>query len=255
MKAKQSIERRLLPMEFRVERAEGKQPKITGHAAVFNVLSPLLWGFRERIAPGAFKKTLKEADIRALFNHDSNFVLGRNAAKTLKLSEDETGLAIENTPPDTQWARDLLVSMERGDVDQMSFAFRPIRSTWEIVNEDTEDEELIVTREEVALIDVSVVTFPAYPETDAAVSRQTEHFSPVLARAMVKAQHGLRLRAVETEMLREAHEALQRYSATPGNHAAEAKSEPSNPPAPALVEPHDRRYETLVARLRILRCA
>ena len=145
--------------ELRVYRDNG-DPSIVGYAAVFDSLSDELWGFREKIAPGAFAKTIQEADIRALFNHDPNFVLGRTKSGTLSLEEDEIGLSIEVQPPDTQWARDLTTSIERGDVSQMSFGFETIRDSWQTV-----DEESIRTLEEVSLFDVSPVTFPAYPQT------------------------------------------------------------------------------------------
>jgi len=142
-----------------------RAPVIRGHAAVFGSMSEDLGGFREQIAPGAFKKTIGDnPDVRALVNHDPNYVLGRTRAGTLRLAEDNTGLAIEIDSPPTTWARDLEVSMRRGDVDQMSFGFRAIRDSW------TEDAAGPVrTLREVALVDVSVVTFPAYTSTAAAV--------------------------------------------------------------------------------------
>lgn len=149
--------------EFRVD-SENDKPKMYGHAAMFNSLSGDLGGFREQIAPGAFAKSLKSDDIRALFNHDSNIVLGRNTAGTLRLKEDKNGLAIEIDPPDTQAARDLMVSMQRGDINQMSFGFRTITDKWE-----KRDGEWLRTLEEVELFDVSPVTYPAYAATDIAV--------------------------------------------------------------------------------------
>lgn len=142
-------------------RSEDDTPKMTGHAAVFDSLSEDLGYFREKIAHGAFSKTIQEADVRALWNHDSNYVLGRTKSGTLKLWEDERGLAVEITPPDTQWAKDLLTSMKRGDVDQMSFGFQVVKDDWE----ETADG-LVRTLREVKLFDVSPVTYPAYPATD-----------------------------------------------------------------------------------------
>jgi HK97 family phage prohead protease len=72
---------------------------MSGHAAVFNLDSEEMFGFTERVAAGAFTRTLQEDDIRALFNHDPNFVLGRNTASTLRLSEDDTGLQFESSRP------------------------------------------------------------------------------------------------------------------------------------------------------------
>ena len=145
---------------------DDRAPLIRGYAAVFNEWADIIPGvFRERIAPGAFRKTIREADVRALVNHDPNYVLGRNRASTLQLHEDKHGLAVEIEPPDAQWARDLMVSMKRGDISQMSFGFRPVKWTEE-VGEKASDP-LKITLDEVTLFDVSVVTFPAYKQTEA----------------------------------------------------------------------------------------
>lgn len=135
---------------------------IRGHAALFGVLSePLEWGFRERIAPGAFADA-GTADVRALWNHSDMHVIGRTKAGTLRLSVDARGLSYEADVPETSWARDLLISIGRKDVDQSSFRFRTLQDSW------TEERgEQIRTLERVALYDVSPVTFPAYPQTDA----------------------------------------------------------------------------------------
>ncbi len=151
---------------LRVETREDGKRRIVGHAAVFNQLSEDLGGFREQIAPGAFADAIKTDDVRALFNHNPDHVLGRNMAGTLQLSEDSRGLAIEIDPPDTQLARDLLVSMERGDINQMSFGFsvRPNGQNW--AKDDS--GQVVRTLTKVRLFDVSPVTFPAYPQTDVA---------------------------------------------------------------------------------------
>lgn len=159
------IERRAWPMEVRVEGDGEEPPRIVGYAAMFDKEStPLVFDgvkFVEKIAAGAFAKTIAEADVRALINHDPSQVLGRTRAGTLRLAEDERGLKVEIDPPDTQLARDLLVSMRRGDVNQMSFGFQ-------VVKDDYLDEgakKKIRLLREVKLFDVSVVTFPAYPQT------------------------------------------------------------------------------------------
>jgi phage head maturation protease len=104
MGRKRAIEHRVLPLDSELRAGEGEQAgQLVGHAAVFNQWTTISeWygdGWDESVAPGAFRKTIKEADIRALWNHDPNIILGRNKAGTLKLSEDETGLLTTITPP------------------------------------------------------------------------------------------------------------------------------------------------------------
>jgi len=154
-------------------RAQGGS-KISGHAAVFNQLSEDLGGFREKISPGAFTDTIKDSDIRALWNHDPNFVLGRTKAGTLSLHEDEIGLVTDYNFPDTAVARDLLKSIERGDVDQQSFGFMvmPDGQNWRL-----EDGGLVRTLSKIELFDVSPVTFPAYPQTDVGVRAELRHIA------------------------------------------------------------------------------
>jgi hypothetical protein len=169
------MERRCLPtsgLELRV--GANDAPKIVGYAAVFDTWTDIGGWFRESIKPGAFAKTLKESDVRALMNHDENYVLGRNRAGTLRLKEDKKGLAVEIDPVDSAWANDLMKSMKRGDVDQMSFGF--------IVNkaEDNYEEDTRVLVD-VTLFDVSVVTFPAYPTTSAEVRSKFQNKGKPLA--------------------------------------------------------------------------
>ena len=170
------MEKRVYPVsEFRVEADEdGKPKKIVGYAARFNKLSEDLGGFREKIAPGAFAKTIQSADVRGLMNHDPNYVFGRTTSGTLRLSETRMGLKIEADPPDTQWFRDLATSIDRGDIDQMSFGFNTIADSWETKGRG-EQEQNIRTLEEVELHDISVVTFPAYPQTEVAIRNLEKH--------------------------------------------------------------------------------
>lgn len=157
-------ERRVFETRLEVRAAESRSPVIAGHAAVFNQFSSDLGGWVERMRPGAFANSIISDDIRALWNHDPNWVLGRNKAGTLRLSEDAQGLAIEIDPPEAQWAQDLMVSIRRGDVSQQSISFWTLRDQWSV-------EGNLVVRDvyEVKLFDVSPVTAAAYEQTDVGV--------------------------------------------------------------------------------------
>ena len=168
---KPTIERRNFNLsELRAITDEKGLRKISGYAAVFNSVSEELSWFKEKIEPGAFGESIGTDDIRALWNHDSNYVLGRNKSGSLMLVEDQHGLKIEIDPPDTQWARDLMVSIDRGDVSQMSFGFQTITDKWEM-SEGVDMRTLLKVR----LFDVSPVTFPAYPDTEVGLRSLEEH--------------------------------------------------------------------------------
>lgn len=141
---------------------------LRGHAVVFHSLSHDLGGFRERILPSAVDRTLREsADVRALIEHDPQRIIGRTTAGTLTLRKDGDGLLAQIDPPDTAYARDLLISVERGDVTGMSFRFRvrPGGERWH-------NDQGIVTRDisDMDIREVSIVTFPAYDATDVGVA-------------------------------------------------------------------------------------
>jgi HK97 family phage prohead protease len=156
--------------QLKIEKRSNGKSKISGYSAVFNRWSEDLGGFRERIKPGAFKNALARSDVRALFNHDSNFILGRESAGTLKLHEDSNGLYMDLEPPDTQFAHDLLVSIERGDIKDQSFGFIVAKDGDKWENLHDESKTTIRTIEKIdELFDVSIVTFPAYPDTSVAL--------------------------------------------------------------------------------------
>lgn len=138
-----------------------------GHAAMFNKrtwIGPRRFGFWEQVGANAFDKTVGEADVRFLVNHDPNLLLARNKSGTLRLGIADGGLATEATLDRRQsYTNDVVIALERGDISQMSFAFEVVRDTWEILDDDTE----LRTLDEVRLWDVSVVTYPAYEDTDA----------------------------------------------------------------------------------------
>ncbi len=153
----------LKDMNLRIVRKEdGALPKIEGYAAVFNTDSEDM-GFVERIAPGAFKKALKRSDARALFNHDPNYVLGRQSSGTLSLKEDKNGLWMSVRPPDTQLIRDMVLSpIERGDINQQSFGFTIEEDEWKGLDSDVPTRTIKQVQE---VFDVSPVTYPAYQDT------------------------------------------------------------------------------------------
>lgn len=152
-------------------RSKDDEPlKVSGYAAVFNSRTSIGDFFDELIAPGAFKRTLKDNDdIRALFNHDWSVVLGRTKAGTLSLSEDERGLKFDLELPNTTAGRDLAESMERGDINQCSFGFYATEETW-----DYNSEPALRTVNEAELYEISIVSIPAYDDTEAALVRSKE---------------------------------------------------------------------------------
>lgn len=142
-------------------REDGEEKRIEGYFAVFNSVYEIAPGMTESVAPGAFAETLN-GDIRALTDHETMYVLGRNEAGTLELREDDKGLwgSILINPND-QDAMNLYARVERGDVNQCSFGF-------DILSEETdfrEDGSVHWTITSVKLYEVSVCAFPAYAET------------------------------------------------------------------------------------------
>jgi HK97 family phage prohead protease len=144
-----------------------------GHAAVFDqrtLIGGKRWGFFEELAPGAFKNSLADGDFRFLHDHQTGLVLARTKSGTLRLTEDDIGLAVDADLAPTTTGRDLAVLLERGDIDQMSFAFEPI--VWE--RSEDEDGVPVYRLTEVRLYEVSTVAFPAYEGTDAGLRGDPE---------------------------------------------------------------------------------
>jgi HK97 family phage prohead protease len=160
-----AMERRIYTnVQLEVREASGAPAQMCGYAAVFNMPADLGY-FIETVKPGAFTRSIAQDDIRALFNHDPNLVLGRNKAQptpTLALREDPQGLYMMITPAARSYELDLMQSMRRGDVSQASISFIVKSRT---LRED--GDELYRDINEVQLFDVSPVTFPAYTQTTA----------------------------------------------------------------------------------------
>ena len=158
-KMKKTERRTFTVRNIEARQADDGTMRMAGYAAVFNEAS-LPLPFIEKIAPGAFTKTLQETpDVRLLANHEG-LPMARTKNGTMRLYEDETGLYFEAELANTQEARDLYTLVERGDVDQMSFAFRVIRQNW-----SKDRTERTLTEVSLADGDVSIVTYPAYPAT------------------------------------------------------------------------------------------
>lgn len=171
------MERRFLATKIANVRADNRDdgtPIIAGYGAVFYdgteaTEYKLYDDMVERIMPGAFDRAIAEKhDVRGLFNHDPNQILGRTKSGTMKLSIDATGLAYEIEPGETNVSKDVQVHLSRGDVSGSSFSFVPSDAQW---IEQTKEGKTVFIREirSVDLYDVGPVTFPAYQTTTAGV--------------------------------------------------------------------------------------
>lgn len=238
------IEKRTNEVKFELRAVEnGDGMTFTGYAAVFNSPSEPL-PFIERIAPGAFKRSLKARnDIKLLWNHDTGSVLGSTRAGTLKLEEDNYGLRVTAVLPDTSLGRDVRTLVQRGDVNAMSFGFSvPANGdTWNA--EGTER-----TLRSVRIHEVSIVAFPAYQQTAGtasvrsfdAVATRAEVDADALADAMLAIEDGKDLSLEQSELLTKV---IQRL--TPQE---EAEAEEQSEDLTAL-ELKKKKFELLMKRL------
>lgn len=180
-----TTERRRLTLaasEFHLRAAaDDSPPAFTGYASKFNdrtaIGNPLSWGFYEQVAPGAFTKTLSEGDQRMLVDHDSAKVVARTSAGSLRLAQDKTGLATDaDLDPALSYVSDLIANLRNGNITGMSFGFEVLKDEWDTIDIETvADGEAstaqaeLRTLQEVRLVEVSAVTFPAYTSTEAAL--------------------------------------------------------------------------------------
>lgn len=161
---------RYLPAKIEVRSTEGEGESQTqtigGYVVKFNQRSQLIWGeFYERVAKGAFSRSLSENVIKAFWNHRSDFVLGSTKPGTLRLLEDEVGLSFEIDLPNNTWGNDAFESVRRGDVDGVSFGFyvRSNGDAWEYIKEE---DVYIRTLLDINLFEVSPTPFPAYLDSE-----------------------------------------------------------------------------------------
>lgn len=178
---RRALSRRTVDADQIELRDEGDKLTFIGHAAVFDRLSEDLGGFKERIQRGAFRKVLDaNADVRFLFNHNSDTILARTASGTMELREDPKGLRVYAELAPTTFGKDLRVLIKRGDVSQMSFGFRVQpdgKDHWE--ERDGDVIRTIISFGE--LLDVGPVTFAAYSQTDASMRALSFRRYPRLA--------------------------------------------------------------------------
>lgn len=158
-------EKRSLKVKFEVREKDG-QKKLVGMPIVYGKNSEDLGWFTESIRTGAAADALRKSDPRLLYGHNSDSLLplARKSAGTLRDRETEFGVEIEADPPDSQFAKDLIVAIERGDVQDMSFGFTVKEDSWGI-RDGKEHREIIEFDE---IFDFSYVTYPAYNDTSAA---------------------------------------------------------------------------------------
>lgn len=152
------------PVEVRALNAEGLPEKIGGIAAAVNVVTDMGW-YEEMIAPGAFDEALATSDIRCLFNHEDELILGRQSAGTLSVFINAEGhLEYENTMDyQSPTHQDVGVAVKRKDISESSFQF--VAETVEWTNSEKYGPMYMRTITKIAkLYDVSPVTFPAYAE-------------------------------------------------------------------------------------------
>jgi HK97 family phage prohead protease len=162
--------------------------KLVGHAAVFRTMADL-GSHYESLGDTAFTAVMKDPndDPRGLFNHDPNMVLGRKRSGTLRYSVDSEGLPFEIDLPDTSYANDLRAVMERRDIDECSFAFFPGASSWLRAPDGKPHERQDSIRR---LLDLSVVTYPAYGGTSAMLRTMTFTERPESLRSqLARARH------------------------------------------------------------------
>lgn len=147
---------------FTTRSENGNDKYIEGYFAVFNQQTELYKNAFEEIAAGAFDNSLKNNDIRCLFNHDTAKVLGRTGNNTLELRIDAHGLwGRVKVNPDDKEANDIYARVQRGDISGCSFGFNPINEETEYKEDGTIKWRVL----EADTLEVSIVTFPAYPQT------------------------------------------------------------------------------------------
>ena len=150
--------------------------------------------------------------MRSLYNHDPNYILARTKNKTLRLWEDDKGLAFEAKLPDTSYAKDLMVNIKAKNITQNSFGFETVRDEW---NKTGDKRELV----EVKLYDVGPVTFPAYPQTSVQARSVLYDIGidyDALCRLIIRQSRGVELTDSDNDFLESAAEVLLSFRSEEG---------------------------------------
>lgn len=186
-------EQRAVQSRFSIEtREDGALPTIVGYAAVYEAETVIFNMFREKLRRGAFRRAVEaRQDVRALFNHNPDFLLGRVGAGTLRLHDDDHGLRVEIDPPNTPTGREVVELIRRGDIYGMSFGFIPTRVSWEQADESGLGLRVV---EDVDLVDVSPVTYPAYEQTEVGIRSSAEAVIQERTRQLRSAYQVMRMR-------------------------------------------------------------
>ena len=235
-------------MQVRAEHADDII-KFTGRGAVFDRWYTV-FGFKERVARGAFRKTLQEnADIRGMFNHDPNYLLGRTKSGTMDVFEDRVGLAYEirADPLDPQ-AQSVSRKIARGDVDGSSMAFFAAKDEWK---QDSEGRPTHRTLLEIELIETGPVTMPASPSTTAKIARASQEAGidiDALQGFIVRTRAGFALAGEEQDLVGQWIENLKRLTTLEPDHREHHSSGTPWSPTEAL----KNRGAALALRNRLL---
>lgn len=173
-------EKRYFEIKLRnLEENDSDQPEIpvfTGKAIIYDKETQICKGIFEKIQKDAFTDAIERDDVRCLFNHNPNYVLGRNKSGTLKLEKREDALYFTVFPPHSSWCEDLKNSVKRGDISQCSFAFSTENDEFKL----DKDGNIHRTVLDGKLYDISIVTYPAYEETHVALRSRVDTFKQLI---------------------------------------------------------------------------
>lgn len=155
---------RYIANDFEIRKKDDNSKTVAGYVVKWNSRSQLIYGeFYEKVAKGSFAKSLEENSIKALWNHRSDFVLGSNRNNTLRLEEDDVGLKFEIDLPNNTWGNDAYESINRRDVDGVSFGFFVRDDNWEYFKDEDVYERTLL---DIDLIEISPTPFPAYLDSE-----------------------------------------------------------------------------------------